>query len=316
MKRNIFIIIFLSVFLCACASTNKNKDKPAKYALAINSGSSNERAKIVPVPIAGQMMSLKSKNAPRLVGEAAIDDANKKAVRQPNSGEYINSIMTFDYMAGALYQIYCAPLSITDVQFQPNEHIVAVGAGDTTRWQVSKTFSGVGANRQDHLLIKPVDENLNNGLVVTTDQRTYHLMLHSTQKTYMASVTWRYPDSDGIMENIGDAPTSSSVSDINSIDVSKLDVGYQVKLIQGKQAPDWMPSMVFNDGNKTYIKFPAQMQEAPTLFIGNNIQNDQLVNYRVQGDYYVVDRLFDQAQLRNGLDPKNQIVVQIVRNNH
>jgi type IV secretion system protein VirB9 len=36
-----------------------------------------------------------------------------------------------------------------------------------------------------------------------------------------------------------------------------------------------------------------------------------LVNYRVKGDYYVVDRLFDAAELRLG--EKDQMIVRIER---
>jgi len=215
--------------------------------------------------------------------------------------------MTFDYMPGALYQLYSAPLHVTDIQFQNNEHIVAVGAGDTLRWQVQKTYSGIGANRQEHLLIKPTDEDLSNSLVVTTDQRTYHLMLHSTPKTYMASVTWRYPDSDGIVRQFDDDGDSiASITD--GVDVNRLSFDYQVQLLKGSQ-PDWSPRMIFNDGKKTYIKFPAQTQDIPTLFIGDK-KNVQIANYRVQGNYYIIDNVVNSAQLRGG-PTKNQSIVQI-----
>ncbi|MDR1057823.1 MAG: P-type conjugative transfer protein TrbG [Coxiellaceae bacterium] len=304
--QKIVLISLCSILLCACETTKSSKDN-SSYSLAINTRSSIQRTKYIPVPMPGQLMSLKRfKNSEQLVGEAAIEAANKKAMKQPHSGEYINSIMHFNYMPGALYQIYSAPLNVTDIQFQNNEHIVAVGAGDTLRWQVSKTYSGIGANRQEHLLIKPMDEGLSNSLVVTTDQRTYHLMLHSTPKTYMASVTWRYPESDGLVTKFEDA--ESSIDDITSgVDLNKLSFNYQVKLIRGPQ-PDWYPRMVFTDGGKTYIKFSSQIQDVPTLFIGDNKSN-QITNYRVHGNYYIVDNVVYQAQLRGGT--KNQIIVQI-----
>lgn len=314
----VFLSLNLSLLLSACANTMHHSQQHSypiqsdKYTLAVNTGSAQHSSQYVPIPMAGQLMSIKNiKSSPQLVGENAILAANKKAIRQPNSGEYINSIMTFDYMAGALYQIYCAPLSVTDVQFQANEHIVSVGAGDTLRWQVSKTFSGNGISRQEHLLIKPVEDGLTNGLVVTTDVRTYHLMLHSTPKTYMASVTWRYPDGDGILQNLGDdSATMSASANLNDIvDLKHLDFNYRIMLVNCKYKPNWYPLLAFNDGKKTYIKFPDYMQDAPTLFVGNSIKNDQLVNYRVSGNYYIVDALFADAQLRSG--GKEQVVVQI-----
>jgi type IV secretion system protein VirB9 len=47
------------------------------------------------------------------------------------------------------------------------------------------------------------------------------------------------------------------------------------------------------------------------LFLVDGKGTASLVNYRVQGRYYVVDRLFDAAELRLGL--KHQDVVRISR---
>jgi len=306
------LLIFLLFLLTACVQVKKDNgcymsayDKecgvtPTRYMPARDKECDAIPTKYVPVPMAGQLMPVTRCKTKHLTGEAAIRSANRKAMRQPNSGEYINSIMTFDYMPGALYQIYCAPLNVTDIQFQNNEHIISVGAGDTLRWQVSKTYSGSGGTRQEHLLVKPVDDDLTNSLVITTDLRTYHLMLHSTAQTYMASVTWRYPDADGLIENLGDENTAVDNGDMfSSVDLNRMNFVYKVVQVEGKKKPDWYPRMVFNDGSKTYIKFPAQMQEAPTLFVGNNPKNDQIVNYRVAGNYYIVDSVLTQAQLRS-----------------
>jgi type IV secretion system protein VirB9 len=51
--------------------------------------------------------------------------------------------------------------------------------------------------------------------------------------------------------------------------------------------------------------------EAPPLFIVDARGGAQPVNYRVQGRFYVVDRLFDAAELRLGT--KHQQIVRISR---
>jgi type IV secretion system protein VirB9 len=72
---------------------------------------------------------------------------------------------------------------------------------------------------------------------------------------------------------------------------------------------------VFDDGKKTFIQMPKELRvyEAPTLFILDEDSEPMLVNYRVKGDYYIVDRLFDQAELRVG--PHKKIDIQIKRPN-
>lgn len=309
MKYKMIVLILTSAFLCACQNLNAKKGIET-YTFAVNKGSVVTPVKYVPVPMPGQFVSKKNQKTERLTGEAAIEAANKKSMKQPSSGEYFNSIMTFNYIPGALYQIYCAPLNVTDIQFQNNEHIMAVAAGDTTRWQVTKAASGMGANRQEHLFVKPNDEELTNGLVVTTDMRTYHLKLHSTNNTSMASVAWNYPDSEGnmLLTNLDDG--SSIEGDLaNTIDVNRLRFNYTMKSIKGLKHPEWYPRMIFNDGNKTFIKFPSNMQETPSLLIGSGKDN-QVINYRVQGDYYVIDSVVYYAQLMGGGE-KNQTIIQI-----
>jgi type IV secretion system protein VirB9 len=51
--------------------------------------------------------------------------------------------------------------------------------------------------------------------------------------------------------------------------------------------------------------------EAPPRFVIGSSGRAELVNYRLRGHYYVVDRLFSVAELRLG--GKHQQVVRIVR---
>ena len=300
----IILTALTGLLLSACQTQPKDT---GTYSLAINRDTSMQPTKHVPIPMPGQLMPLKKLSpAKKLTGKEAIEAANKKALKQASSGKYINSIMTFDYMKGALYQIYSAPLNVTDIQFQKNEHVIAVGAGDTLRWKVSKTYSGIGASRREHLFVKPTDEGLTNSLVVTTDLRTYHLLLHSTSETYMASVSWRYPDGDGLVKKF-EEDDGGGVSGIDGVDLNNLNFNYQAKLVKGR-APDWYPKMIFNDGKKTYIRFSSSSQDAPILFVGNK-KDVELVNYRVQGNYFIIDRIIYQAQLRGG--PHNKTLVQI-----
>jgi len=77
--------------------------------------------------------------------------------------------------------------------------------------------------------------------------------------------------------------------------------------------PAWRPLRAFDDGRQTYVEFPASLAvgEAPPLFLVDRRGEAQLVNYRVQGRFYVVDRIFDTAELRLGL--RHQDVVRITR---
>ena len=78
-----------------------------------------------------------------------------------------------------------------------------------------------------------------------------------------------------------------------------LDGFYTRYKIVDKQKADWRPDAVFDDGVKTYIKMPVRFSETPAFYILLD-RKETLVNYRVKGRYYVVDRLFDRAYLKVG----------------
>ena len=302
MVVKITFLCLSSMALSACLPT-----APTQYVPATESGTTPPTAMNNVSPAANPLMKL-TKNDLRasktLSGEAAIRAANQSATQQPNSTEYINAVMTFAYESGALYQIYSAPLNITDIQFQPGEKIISVAAGDTLRWQVSKTYSGDGADKIEHIVLKPASSGITNSLVVTTDRRTYHLSLHATKNTAMASVRWQYPgDGDLVQSMSAISPSADSLA----IDVNHIDTNYTIKLDKG-QKPSWYPKTVFNDGKKTYIQFTNASGQLPTLFVGTS-GTPELINYRVAGNYFVVDTIINDAQLRSGSEKQTLVLL-------
>ena len=117
----------------------------------------------------------------------------------------------------------------------------------------------------------------------------------------MASVSWNYPVAIVNQATVS-APVSKSEDAISvDADVTKLNFDYH--LVGDKDdLPSWTPVRVFDDGTKTYVQFKpnAKKRKMPALFLLSRDKKPQIVNYRVSGDYYVVDGLFDVAQLRLG----------------
>ncbi len=244
----------------------------------------------------------------------AIEQANASASIEPNSSNYLNAIQVYPYTPGSLYQVYTAPEQVTDIALQPGEELTSVSAGDTIRWIVGDTVSGAIGGEQVHILVKPTKPNLSTNLVITTTKRTYYLELHSYKDTYMAAVSWRYPrEALGLrgakkMKRRASAK-AKAVSTSPKLSIEKLNFRYGIK----GDHPHWRPLRAFDDGRKVFIQFPERLDqgEAPPLFVMGRKGKSQLVNYRVKGAYYIVDRLFKIAELRLG--EKDQDVVKIVR---
>ena len=228
-----------------------------------------------------------------------IDRANQRAAQKPTEDRYINAMAVYDYMEGALYQVYCSPLHTTDIMLQPGEELTTVpAAGDTIRWMVAQTASGTGKKKQVHILVKPVAPGLHTNIVIATDRHIYHLEAQSYRRTYQAAVSWRYPkDHLEQMRQLTKAANEEQEDIIAGVNLGDLNFDYK---IEGK-AP-WKPLRVFDDGAKTYIEFPKKVQqgELPPLFIVSHEKKAQIVNYRYSKNYYVVDRLFAKALLQIG----------------
>jgi len=316
------VILALSGLLAACAHKKLPPEisyDSADFDAATLANETPRPVRIVtlpePLPLPGQLKPGPQSSEPPAPDtrspEERVDEANAAAAVEPTAHGYVNAIQVYPYTEGALYQLYTAPSQVSDIALQRGEKIVSVAAGDTVRWVIGDTVSGAGENARAHVLVKPIREDLKTNLVIITDRRAYHLELMSTPETYVASVSWTYPH-DEFLALRRDNKTAEEDEDRvvdTGLDIDKLRFRYSVS----GGNPPWRPVRVFDDTHKVYIQFPARLDqgEAPPLFVVGPDGDSQLVNYRVRGRYYIVDRLFAAAELRLGEKP--QQVVRITR---
>jgi type IV secretion system protein VirB9 len=200
---------------------------------------------------------------------------------------------------GRLYRLETAPGRVSDIMLEPGEALISVAAGDTARWIIGETSSGSGPGRRTHVLVKPTEAGLATNIIIATDRRVFHVEAASSGGASMASLSWTYPD-DALLAIRTSAGLAGS---------GAMEFGYS---IEGDRPP-WRPVRAFDDGEHVFIEFPPGLaqDEAPPLFVRPAEGGTALVNYRVRGRYYIVDRLFSEAELRLGEKP--QQVVRIVR---
>lgn len=264
-----------------------------------------------PLPLPGQLVPLPSaRSAPAEPAEPArrVGQANAGARVEPAREGFLNAMQVWPFSPGALYQVYAAPGRVTDIALQEGEAVVSVSAGDTVRWVIGDTTSGSGPTQRVHILVKPTRVDLKTNLVISTDRRSYHLELTSTPETWMASVSWDYPQ-DRLTTLRRASRESERVQPITEgIALERLRFRYE---ITGDQ-PSWRPLRAFDDGEKVYIQFPSGIAqgEMPPLFVIGPAGEVQLVNYRVRPPYYVVDRLFGAAELRLGGEGGQRVRIQ------
>ena len=236
-----------------------------------------------------------------------VRQANRAAAQEPRAQGFIHGIQIYPYSDGALYHLYAAPERVTDIALQPGETLVSVAAGDTARWTVGDTSSGSGETRRVHILVKPFAAGLATNLIITTDRRVYRIQLKSNARIAMAALAWSYPADALLAVERTEQARRAAEPVATGLAIERLDFAY---VISGDR-PAWRPVRAFDDGRQTYVEFPASIAvgEAPPLFVIGEDGEAALVNYRVAGRFYIVDRLFEAAELRLGA--KRQAIVRI-----
>lgn len=265
-----------------------------------------------PYPLPGQLKPLEEEElAPSLKPFERIDTANERAKIEPDLERFVNAVQVYPFMEGALYRLYAAPEQVTDIKLEPGERLNSVSAGDTVRWVVGDTTSGGSNGEQVHILVKPITSGLSTNLVIATDRRAYHLEMRSFRETYMAAISWVYPNDQFVKRRNDVQRVNADAEAVIDASVDPDDLKFRYE-IEGDK-PHWRPVRAFDNGKQVFIQFPENIAqgEAPPLFVLSRDGKPELVNYRMRGNYYVVDRLFAAAELRLG--EKRQEIVRIVR---
>ena len=318
------LLLATAAALAGCATTSGSPpavayDDPPREIAATPAAAPPRAVEVVtipePLPLPGQLKSVGDSASPPEPSDPRrrVGAANAAARVQPVRDGFLNSIQQYPWTDGALYQVYTAPGQVTDIALQEGEALVGPGpvaAGDTVRWIIGDTISGSGATARVHILVKPTRPDIATNLVINTDRRTYHLELRATPATYMASVSWTYPQDQLIALRSANAAAASATPVATSLNLAALNFRYR---IDGDRAP-WRPARAFDDGRQVFIEFPAGISqgEMPPLFVTGAAGDAELVNYRVRGRYMVVDRLFAAAELRLG-GRRSEQRVRIVR---
>jgi type IV secretion system protein TrbG len=247
-------------------------------------------------------------------GPDAIRLANVEALAPSRADGFVNAAQVFPYETGRVFEIWTAPLRITTISLELGETITNKASGDTERWMIGDTTSGTGATLQTHILVKPYRATIATNMVVTTNRRVYLLSLRAAESAdaFNSAVTWTHPQP---LPNSGaqtaNAPLAIAGPLGRTASIDGLNQNYRIKA--GWRRPPWTPVSVSDDGRQTFVTFPESLAstEAPPLFVIADNGEAQLVNWRKQGNVYVVDRLFQKAELRlGGTSPK---VVRIER---
>lgn len=249
----------------------------------------------------------------RKIDEAALGEASRwrqgKGAPLPTSGKDGRVVFVF---GATVPKLVCSPLRICDLELQAGESIHDVHAGDTTRWDIQPALSGV----TPHVVVKPLAAGSETNIAIYTDRRVYHVELAASPNQHMPFVSFDYPEDrkarwQAMMamnrQTQGDSGLVAGSSEYEiSANPGSLNFDYEVSKegrFFARRRIDWAPRRVFDDGEKTIIEMPRSIlaRELPILLVRDGDGKDKIVNFRVKGQHFVVDRLFSRAVLVKGI---------------
>jgi type IV secretion system protein TrbG len=259
------------------------------------------------------------------VSAAAVSHQWETAVATPTPGADGRVVYVFGQ---GMPVMVCAPLRVCAVELQAGEHLQSQPQiGDSRRWEITPVMSGSGLDVTPLLIVKPIEAGLETDLIVPTDRRTYVLRLVSDPTRFVSRLAFQYPGEDSVKWASFQAQQDAAKRDAEILAAQERAKDKQAGVVRmADDAIDnlyfdyklsgdaaFRPDRVLDDGQHTYLIYPndGHFRELPTLLMVVNGKTE-LVNFRVDGSRYIVDRLFDKAVLVVGVG-KKQTRVTITR---
>jgi len=202
-----------------------------------------------------------------LAGILACAMAQADVRPQPGTGD--PRLQTVLYDPGQIVQLQGTPGYQMTIQISPDEQIQNVSIGDSSTWQVSVNHAG------DHLFIKPSQAGAPTNMTVITNVRVYNFELVplSFPTPDMAyTVQFKYPSQAPAQQNgVRDQATARKAS--------RYRIGGD---------PALQPGSVSDDGDHTYVSWPADRPIPASFQIGDD-GAERLVNGGMRGNEFVID---------------------------
>jgi type IV secretion system protein VirB9 len=180
------------------------------------------------------------------------------------------------------------------IEFDKGETATTISMGDPTLWLIETS-----GNR---LFLKPVGEkNSETNMTVITAKRIYHFELMAKEakgindKDLIFIVKFSYPEDEN--KNIVEFPKVQAIEEPDLRDMSKFNFNYQYT---GERAI--APSKIFDDGDFTYMQFADKRTELPAIYAVDSKGYESPINYRINRDYYIIEKIVPQLTLRSGTD--------------
>jgi type IV secretion system protein VirB9 len=170
------------------------------------------------------------------------------------------------------------------VEFGSDERIENVSIGDSLAWQVTPN------RRADTIFIKPIEFNAATNMSVVTSKRRYTFQLSAEEATGLDDPNIIYR----VKFTFPPEPVAPAAEVASRATVIAGNMAYSVS-----GSPANVPARIYDDGAKTYFEW-ASGAATPAIFALGPDGTEAVVNFIMQGNVMVVERVAPAFVLRNG----------------
>ena len=111
--------------------------------------------------------------------------------QKAKDSKHIGNKVYYSYKEGDIYELRAGIDRVTDIELQPGEYLTNPPvSGDTVRWKLAIIKSGSGINEVTHIVVKPLDTEIETNIVFTTNKHVYHMRALASD-WYMPAIAWR-----------------------------------------------------------------------------------------------------------------------------
>ncbi len=207
------------------------------------------------------------------------------------------------------------------IQFEDGETVSNVSIASPQKKIVKKNDKGEDVTKYEEddeqkwlfeikgskLFLKPVEDDGNTIAIVITNKRTYFFELHVKVPTgpfdtrIPLGISFQYPAEKSEEEKNGEE--NATVIQYNSKSAPDLSKPQNYNFNYTIAGNDIIaPIKIFDDGQFTYLEFKDKNATLPAVFGVDGNGYEFIQNFRIVGDYMVIESISPTMTLRNGSD--------------
>ena len=232
-----------------------------------------------------------------LEGGNALKEYLKNKTELPKY--FDNQLKAWIYKPESIYQVHTQVYHSTIIQLEPGEEMLETPyISEPDVWRISRGVGLKNGLATQFLIVKPDFSGLDSTLIIITNLRVYQMQLKSYKDHYMPYVKWVY--NNGI-EDLSSWKAESAKQNGKgasaALRAANMSFDYEIRYTK-KKKPVWCPTLIYDDGQKTYIVLDEKSlnMETPAVFKNNS----DIVNSQVDKNVIILNELIEKVTLKLG----------------